>query len=205
MSQSRDWFDTVFAGIIICLVVSGCINGSTDRRINATDAKIEQLDRKTDEILKIAKKFTAAAPARIKIPLEEPLRSQINAALAAVPEGTVRLTIRGIVPPRDREVVSGISVFLNCREANSETSTSSPNFVGTREFNQSETQAFNINLTPALLALRNDGKLELKNQLWITLVAYPAKAEVKIPKDFSISFGEVTVTVPKAKGGPWDK
>ena len=138
-------------------------------------------------------------PRTVDIPLNETIRPQIAEALARYPDATVRLSIRGVHPPVNREAINGFNLFLNKPNANAATSEKDPHFVGATEFSptaENTPQGFNVDLLRTLVKLHRRGQFDLEKPLKITIVPIPAPGVSRIPDEASFAVRELTLTVP---------
>jgi hypothetical protein len=146
-------------------------------------------------------KVVTVSPLTIDVSLDERTRSDVESVLADTSRGTVRLTIKIVVPAEPQNIQ--IAVFVNKPDATISTSVASAHYVGTIVFDAaSKLQGVNFDLTAALSALQKKKELDLRNPLQITLIALPAREDAKIPADLSIPVDFVEVKVAKSKASP---
>jgi len=138
-------------------------------------------------------------PVTVTVQLDEKQVAQVSDALENYPRSSVRLSVKGVVPSQDTDRISGIKVFLNKSDATAETSSKDPHFVAAFSFaptQERKPQGFTLDLTQAMLALKEKHSLDLDKQLNITLAAIPSGSG-PIPDTLSIPVKEVTVGTTK--------
>lgn len=136
-------------------------------------------------------------PLTVRIEPSNELRASLDAATKRKPMLSIRLTLEGVVPPVQRKLIEGIRVYINKPDATRDTSTDDSHFVAAFAFTPDDgrdPENLNFDLTRSLAELSRERKLDLTKPLWITLVAVPTEGNKKLPKDFSVSVGKVSVT-----------
>jgi len=175
------WTKLIHSGLAISLTVA-----------TVAPAAPSDANKKTEGKLAITDK-----PLTVRVELSNELRASLEAAAKKASTVSIRLTLEGVVPPVQRKLIEGIRVYINKPNATQDTSTDDPHFVAAFAFTPDGGQNpenLNLDLTRSLAELSRRGKLDLTKPLQITLVAAPAEGIKKLPKNFSVAVGKVSVT-----------
>ncbi len=153
-------------------------------------------DKPEDKMALTEKPLTVAVEPTAEI------RSALAAAAKPAPKVAVHLVLGGVVPPKEREQIEGVRVFLNKDDATRATSIDDPHFVCAFAFaptTQRDPQEFNLDLTRTVAELGRQGKLDSTKPLRITLIAVPAMGAKELPAQFSVPVGKVSIKVKASK------
>lgn len=136
-------------------------------------------------------------PVTVDLTLNGPLREQLAAATASR-DTTVRLVVRGVVPPPGG-AVTGFDVYLNKTDVTANATVSDdPHWAGSISFHPagpgSGPQAFALDIGDTLRRL--DAKFPAGKPLQVTLVPVGEM----MPPDLHIPFREVSVKVVQKTG-----
>lgn len=136
-------------------------------------------------------------PVTVDLTLDDALRERLTAATASR-DSTVRLVVRGVVPPAGG-AVTGFDVFLNKPDATANASVADdPHWAGSVSFlpagPENGPQAFALDLADTLRRL--DAKFPAGKPLQVTLIPVGNM----MPPDLQIPFREVSVKVVKKAG-----
>jgi hypothetical protein len=140
-----------------------------------------------------------AAPRTFELVLAAEARGALEQRLARGDLDVARLAIHDL-RPRSADALKGVRIFIELPAADAATRVDDPHYAGSFVLGLGSRQSVLVNIGPTLARLRRAGELGDLAQtaaLRVTLVPEPWEFARAMPDDFAISFGALTLEVPR--------
>jgi len=148
----------------------------------------------------IARHTIAAAPATIRVELDDAARDALTRRLSARSLDVARVILHD-VHPIGREL-KGVRIFIEKPDADLKTPTDDPHYAGSFVPGFAPPETINLNIAPTLAKVwaageRTRASLSDRKAIRLTLVPEPWEPAVRLSPEFSMTIQSITLEVPK--------